>query len=126
MRSRPWWDKVAGQQMNVVASLMRLRRRLRALQTAQAAGMGQLALARLHDGVLRMRRDKHLPEVELNRGADLVLEETKALITQARAGLKLRQRKRRMASLKSMRQRRSEMDLPTRLKAARGNLDRIV
>ena len=122
-RSRPWWDKVAGQQMNVVASLKRLRRRLRALRTAQAAGVGRLVLERLHDQVLRMRRDKHLPEVELGRGVDLVLEETKALITQARAGLKLRQRKWRMASLKSMQQRRSEMDLPTRLKAARGKLE---
>ena len=121
-RSRPWWDKEAGKQMNTVASLMRLRRRVRALEAAQEAGAGQLEISRLRDSVLRMRRDTHLPPVELDCGADLILAETKALILKARAELKLRSRKRRMASLKSMRERRAAMDLPTRLKAARGKL----
>ena len=121
-RSRPWWDKEAGKQMNVVASLMRLRRRVRALAAAQKGVAGQPEIARLRDGVLRMRRDSHLPPVELDCGVDLILAETRTLVVKSRAELKLRNRKRRMASLKGMRERRAEMDLPTRLKAARGKL----
>ena len=117
---RPWWDKVAGRMRSQVASALLTRSRCDALARARPHQVD-----RSWRRLLAVRSERHLPEpiaalMEDGRGTDVpaLASMITTTILSLRKDLKYRNRRRRMKSMYTSRQREKGLAMSERAKRA--------